>query len=918
MKDEKFILMDLDDERSKDIAEVLGNKTCKKIIDFLSETKEASEKDISDGLGVPINTVEYNLKKLIKSGLVDKSKNFFWSRKGRKITMFKLAKKHIIISPKLKKPSMEKLKAVLPVIFVAAILIVIASVIFIPQFYNNVTSTGENGTVINIENEMVKQFSDLDELKEFLNASQSQNYGGYYAEDSMVNSASSTQGSIGAVAPSAAGGNSESAKSAESYSSTNIQVEGVDEPDIVKNDGKYIYTLSGGKITIVDSFPAESMNIISDFKVNGARNLYINDDKLIILGSSNEYIALESSNSIAPCYGYNCGGYSQQKTNVFIYDISDKSNPVLEKNVSADGNYVESRMIGDYVYLISSKYTYNRGPILPVYAVDGVVKEISLSNIHYFDYYDTSYVFTNIYSINVENDIVNSQVFLTGSTNDVYVSENNIYLTYKKSYQWTDYTERMINEVYLEVLPDSEKSKIDDIMNSDISIYEKSRKAQLVVTTYSVNFIGSGKGDFDKKLLELIEEFNINIAKERDMSVIHKISLDKEKIEYVTNGEVPGSILNQFSMDEYNGNFRVATTTGGLRGSTSLNHLYILNDELKIVGSVEDLAQGERIYSARFIGDRAYIVTFKKVDPLFVIDVSNPKKPFVLGYLKIPGYSDYLHPYDENHVIGIGKDAKEASDELKTGRNLDFAWYQGVKVSLFDVTDVSNPIEKSVITIGDRGTDSPALHEHKALLFDKEKNLLVLPISLSEIDESKYKSCSPEELADYNLNRNCLTDNTFGERVWQGAYVLNIDLDNEISLRGKVSHNDEYTGEKYGQAKDEVIGAQRVDKDGNIWTKVEIEITNYNRDYGQWTTDSEGFEGVEYSDYNMDTFPGGINYRPYYDYSKQIQRSLYMDDVLYTISNSIIKANNLNSIDEINSVEITQSVDGGFYGIAEI
>ncbi|MDI6884716.1 MAG: beta-propeller domain-containing protein, partial [Hadesarchaea archaeon] len=167
---------------------------------------------------------------------------------------------------------------------------------------------------------------------------------------------------------------------------------------------------------------------------------------------------------------------------------------------------------------------------------------------------------------------------------------------------------------------------------------------------------------------------------ETETTIIHKISIANGTIEYKSQGEVPGQVLNQFSMDEYQGYFRIATTTGWM----GQNNVYVLDGNLDIVGRLEGLAPGESIYSARFIGSRAYLVTFKKVDPLFVIDLEDPKNPRALGELKIPGYSDYLHPYDETHLIGVGKDTVDMGS---------FAWYQGIKIALFDVSDPENPRE---------------------------------------------------------------------------------------------------------------------------------------------------------------------------------------------------------------------------------
>jgi uncharacterized secreted protein with C-terminal beta-propeller domain len=220
-------------------------------------------------------------------------------------------------------------------------------------------------------------------------------------------------------------------------------------------------------------------------------------------------------------------------------------------------------------------------------------------------------------------------------------------------------------------------------------------------------------------------------------------------------------------MDESDKYFRIATTTSHAWGVTaSKNNVYILDADLKIIGKLEDLAPGEQIYSTRFMSDRLYLVTFKKVDPLFVIDLKDPTAPKVLGKLKIPGYSNYLHPYDETHIIGLGKEAVDSESG-------NFAWYQGVKLSLFDVSDVANPREVAKLEIGNRGTDSPALSDHKAFLFSREKNLLVIPILEARIDPSIYGGS--------------VRANTYGDYVYQGAYIFQISTEG-IQLRGRITH----------------------------------------------------------------------------------------------------------------------------------
>jgi len=271
-----------------------------------------------------------------------------------------------------------------------------------------------------------------------------------------------------------------------------------------------------------------------------------------------------------------------------------------------------------------------------------------------------------------------------------------------------------------------------------------------------------------------------------EATLIYRVHIQEEEIKVEASGEVPGRVLNQFSMDEYNEYFRIATTTGEVWSleNPSKNNLYVLDMNLTITGRLEDLAPTERIYSVRFMGDRCYLVTFRQIDPFFAIDLQNPHEPKVLGSLKIPGYSSYLHPYDEDHIIGIGM-------------------YDGkVKVSLFDVSNVTDIKEMNYTT--DTWASSPALDDHKVLLFDRLKNLFVIPIA--------------EKNPDY-------------WQGWQGAYVFNISSETGVLLRGKITHM------------------------GN-------------------------------------------------DFSNYVVRSLYIDNVLYTISASKVKMNNLETLTEINEIEL--------------
>jgi uncharacterized secreted protein with C-terminal beta-propeller domain len=416
-------------------------------------------------------------------------------------------------------------------------------------------------------------------------------------------------------------------------------------------------------------------------------------------------------------------------------------------------------------------YTYRvtTDVLLPRIHVEDETEVIPATEIFYSNISDTSYSFTTIVALNINDDAQEPthETIVLGGTSSIYASQNNIYLTFY-DYSWLE-------------------------------------------------------GETAK-------------------TIIHRAKVDEEKITFQAAGEVPGQILNQFSMDEHNGYFRIATTiyannwrtfvleeeseteTIAPEPAQNTNNVYVLDTNLNVVGKVEDLAPGEQIYSTRFMGNRCYMVTFRNIDPLFVIDLSDPTAPTVLGELKVTGYSGYLHPYDENHIIGIGKETIYDAED-------DFAWYQGIKISLFDVSDVSNPVEVDKIEIGERGTDSPILYDHKSLLFDKEKNLLVIPISVAEIDPSDYEG----EIPDW----------AYGKTVWQGAYVFSIDQ-NGIAIRGRITHID-----------------------GDIQSQ------------------------------------GMFVYSSYGWYNYQVKRSLFIEDVLYTISDMKVKMNNLDTLAEINSVDIS-------------
>ena len=575
--------------------------------------------------------------------------------------------------------------------------------------------------------------------------------------------------------------------------------------------------LSQNKLIIIDAFPAENASILSKTLIDGrATNMYINGDKVMIFVEGSHEMLYYPEYQFRPSIRYS------PMTTALVYDISDRENPEIVSDYNINGNYFQSRMIGEYVYFIVKESVYNYNDVIDLPVIRKGTEKVLAPDVYYFDNPEQNYMYHTIASINInsENEI-NAKSFMMGYSDNLYVSENNIYITYRKNMPSTYYNvlqqERFYN-VVVPLLPSDVQDSINNIKNSASDSDEIWQQISDVLEgTYS------NMSDMDKRQLfddieTALSEYDIRIAQDREKTIIQKIGIDKGSIEYKSKGEVQGTLLNQFSMDESNGYFRLATTTQlwtSGAGSVTYNNVYVLDEGLGIVGELEELAPDERIFSTRFIGNRLYMVTFKRMDPLFVIDLSEPTAPKVLGELKIPGFSDYLHPYDENHIIGIGKETGTSS------------WggvsIKGVKLSLFDVSDVSNPKQVDTYEIGLSGTDSEALRDHRAFLFNKNKNLLVIPV----------REVKGEQVVERYGYR---------QRVWQGAYVFGLTPETGFELKGTVSHLDDYEASQY-----------------------------------YWNS-------------------------PY-----AVRRSLYMDDVLYTISDRKIMMNSLEDMIGINSVELPYS-----------
>jgi inhibitor of cysteine peptidase len=618
----------------------------------------------------------------------------------------------------------------------------------------------------------MKTFSSYDELRTFLNTSNSNNI--YYTSTSetrnTLGALPPTTGQIPASAPtSAAQGAADT--TTKDYSTTNIQVAGVDEADTVKTDSKYLYTIGNNSqiVYIIDANPQNS-KILSKIFLNNTylSGVYLSQDgsRLAVIG--NQYITYsyyEKMPAIATdiaLYPY----WNSGSTFIYVYDVSNKAIPILTRNFTMSGNYFNSRMINNYIYTIVTQNAnlVNDTVVLPTVFTGTSTSTVEPSKIYYANVPDSWYSYTTFIALNILDNTQkpSNMTIMMGGAGTMYVSQDNIYITYPLN-EW-----------------------------QPIKISTPSPASNLPATSSSSGTAASGTST--------IIPIMPYIAQQK--TSIYRIHIAGFSMTFAAQGNVTGNVLNQYAMDESKSYFRIATNSydyssnSGL--STQQNNLYVLDMSLKIVGKLENLGTGENFHAARFMGNRCYLVTFMKTDPLFVIDLSQPTNPKVLGELIIPGYSDYLHPYDETHLIGLGKDAVEST----TG---NFAWYQGLKLSLFDVGNVNAPKEISQYIIGDRGTDSPALYEPKAFLFDNSRGLLVIPVNLYLITnpqpstETKPGIITPTTILPMpgqasapsgRIGTGSDSASTYGQFVWQGAYIFNVDLNTGITMKGNVTQMD--------------------------------------------------------------------------------------------------------------------------------
>ncbi len=504
-----------------------------------------------------------------------------------------------------------------------------------------------------------------------------------------------------------------------SYTGTNVQVQGVDEPDRVKTDGTHLFVSTQDSVAIMNAYPPNSTSLLSKLS-------FPNADVIGIEIAQDRLMVIDQKNGATPA------------VELALYDVSDLASPKMMQNTSIPGSYIAARLADGYVYAVVQQPSYvfsgqgNATAVMPVESRNGVESQIPATSVYFTNNTAQISYYTVVPSISMTSGKENSTTFLTGPSATVYVSTSNIYVVYT-NYPDLFSTHGILGDVY-------------------------------TGGTFSLSDVGQAQN-----------------------STILRAAYSGGSVVAEAAGVVPGSVLNQFSLDEYNGYFRVATGRFAVVDGTATrsDDVYVLDMGMHQVSALRNIAPGENIYAVRFVGSMGYVVTFLQIDPLFVISFKDISNPTILSALKVSGYSDYLHPLPGGYLIGVGKDAVPSSMD-------NVAFYTGLKLSLFRVFGNGTSVQVNKLLIGDRGTDSPVLTDHLAFTFDLSRNVTVIPLTLyvASGNQTVCSGCPPP----------------YGDPVWQGVYIIKV-TPSGFDVLGKVSQYP--AGQNYGDSPDSNLQIDR-------------------------------------------------------------------------------------------------------------
>ncbi len=577
----------------------------------------------------------------------------------------------------------------------------------------------------------------------------------------------SGSGAGGSSGSSSSSSSSSGGGSASSHSETNTQVPGVDEADFIKNDGANIYILADGQFKIVDAWPPETATILSSTDIEGTpKKLYVHNRKALIYSSIGPAQASAYGYSRGECtYGYDCDFTGDgQMLKVTLFDIADLTAPRLTREILFSGSYLNSRRIESFIHtavifpeipdpgLVFWPEEVPGCPTLEMAEISeaqirAAFAQLKTKNAALINAIDASQFFPEIKDTRyVDGTPVVIDNVLAGCSG-FYLSQ-------------TPEGRSLLSLVSLDI------DTLDPLSTATIAgkpgaIYS-SKEALYVAARQYRNYFSNWY---------YTDSQNISEA-----TTIHKfkLSADTPQTRYTGSGVAKGRVLNQFSMDEFNGYLRMATTTGRLPDTNTHSTLLTLKEEggnLVVAGTVDDIAPSEDIRAARFNGEKAFIVTFKKTDPLFAFDLSDPEDPVIAGELKIPGFSTYIHLIDDTHLLTIGYDAED---------NVSNAYFQGIMLQIFDVSKMSAPALMHKEVIGTRGSTSDAATNHLAFNYFAPKDLLALPMVICE------ESTEENEMWAYG-----------DVMTFSGLMVYQATTEDGFSFLGGISHKDPETEENY-------------------------------------------------------------------------------------------------------------------------
>jgi len=466
------------------------------------------------------------------------------------------------------------------------------------------------------------------------------------------------------------------------YSGTNTQVQGVDEGDVVKTDGSYLYLLRNQEVDILKAGGPDTAEVgkfsFGDASADGlsaesALSMYVAGDTLILVTQENTWGPIYAQDETASADAAAIAAPSA-RTHVRLYALGDRTSPTLTADLVQDGYYQDSRLTGGVLYLVGncdagSSDSENPEDFVPCVGAKDAEKPLDAGQIYLNPSASgTTYAVVSAFDA-ASGKTLSSQAVL-GGAGTVYMSAQNLYL-----------------------------ASTDNTTDQSEARTEK--------------------------------QYQVTDCTERTSTILTRFALDGGKVSLAATGEVPGYPLNQFSLDEYDGHLRMAVTDDSHTyqiytdpaygftnykdgGSKTTSSVYVLDADLKTVGSLGPFADDERIYSVRFTGKTGYVVTFRETDPLFAVDLSDPAKPKLLSALKLTGFSNYLHPWGDGLMLGLGMEADAATGQTS-----------GMKLSMFDVSDPTNVTEVASVKLDDGWSE--ALGNHKAVLADPDKGLVAFP-----------------------------------------------------------------------------------------------------------------------------------------------------------------------------------------------